>query len=356
MVDEGSVKTDEIRTRFLDHHRSDTQSFPIDLENTFHSAKCGPYTKYYTRGRIGPGYTIRGNPWILDSAHIEQCLFDAFRYFESGCADKETLLANFAWELPSVRDLWPSFRDLFVAKGGKHQLRSWRDIKRNIKTDSSAYLAYQFGVLPLIGDLIHVYNRLTTLSDHIAWLRKNSGQLTKVEYKAGLPLPTASILPSRPSSAPTGAGGYWRSVPELRAGFKAWATITYDVSALTDLELSIKTLKRAFGLNNPAAIIWEAIPYSFVVDWISNVGDLVGRLESPIKLPCTIEDCGYGVWVESTIEDYYTTWGKTSMIRRTRTRGYSRRLGLPIGISKLSLDTPSAKQLVLGLALIGQKI
>lgn len=350
MIDAGTKYTDEIRTRYLEHHRLEIESFPIDVRNTFDSFTCGKWTSYHMYGRLGPGYTILGNPWVIDAAGIQTALFEAFRYFESGCAPQETLLANFAWELPDVKQLWPTFRNLITGRGkGKHvEVRA-------VKNVSSVYLGVNFGILPLIGDLIKIYERLTSLDDHITWLRKNSGQIVKVEFKKGLPTPTQSTLPARPTSAPGGSGGYWRNVTELRSGFKAWALITYDVSALTDLQLKLKTLLRSFGLNNPAAVVWEWLPYSFVVDWVAKVGDIFNRLEKPIILPCTFHDCGYGVWTESIIEDMYTTWGKTSCIRRTRTRGYSRRPGLPIDISALQIDTPTAKQLSLGLALLVQK-
>jgi hypothetical protein len=284
----------------------------------------------------------------MDNNLVEQAIFEAFRYFESGCAPKDTLLANFAWELPDVRSLWPSFKS-FVDTMWKPRRHS---AKKDIKAISGQYLAYQFGVVPLVGDLITIYNRLTTLEDHIAWLRKECGQMTKVEFKTSLPLGTWAAPGYLP---PTVSEGWYRKVIEHRAGFKAWAIVTYDTRDLTDMDLRLKTLKRGFGLNNPAAILWEAVPYSFVVDWISNVGDLLSRLEVPVKIPCVFHDCGFGAWEESIYEDWVTFGGSHARATRTVTRGYSRRPGLPISISGLSLDTPSAKQLVLGLALLGQK-
>lgn len=34
----------------------------------------------------------------------------------------------------------------------------------------------------------------------------------------------------------------------------------------------------AFGLNNPAVVAWELVPFSFVVDWFLPIGDLLGSL------------------------------------------------------------------------------
>lgn len=364
MTDAGSAKTDRIRTRFLEHQRSTIQSFPIDIKYPLvvprYACSSGLTNYFGISGRLGPGYYIRGNPWILNASEINTCLLEAIRFFESGCAAKETLLANFGWELPDVRSLWPTFKDFLnqFRKGKLKKLDAVQDAKRSVKTFSSSYLAYQFGVAPLIGDLIKIWDRLKSLDDHISWLKKNSGQTVRVVYRSSLRQQTLDAsLPYRPTLLAVGNGSaYCREIPEQRSGFKAWAYITYDVSQLTELQLKTRTLLRSFGLNNPAAILWEAIPYSFVVDWISNVGDLVSLLEVPIKLPCVFQDCGYGVWSESTIEDWYVTNGHKACIRRTKTRGYGRRPGLPVNISSLSLDTPTAKQLVLGLALMGQKL
>lgn len=293
---------------------------------------------------------------MLDPSQIEQCCYDAYRYFESGCVKQETLLANFAWELPDVKKLWPTFRD-FVAlavPGTTKKVKPLEEARRTSKTISSAYLGYQFGAAPLIGDLVRCYNHLVGLRDHIAWLRKNNGKPVKVEYRSRLTGET--LLPTLPYRPTTPTEGYWRSVPEIRSGFKAWALVTYDVSGLSDLLLQANTLIRAFGLNNPLAILWEALPYSFVVDWISNIGKLIDRLEIPVQLPMRILDCGYGVWTNSTIEDWYTSNGHSVRIRVTKTRGYGRRPGLPITLSKLTTETPSAKQMVLGVALITQKL
>jgi hypothetical protein len=32
------------------------------------------------------------------------------------------------------------------------------------------------------------------------------------------------------------------------------------------------------GLTNPASWVWEAIPFSFVVDWFANVGQVLGSI------------------------------------------------------------------------------
>lgn len=37
-------------------------------------------------------------------------------------------------------------------------------------------------------------------------------------------------------------------------------------------------LAQQMGLSNPLAIAWELVPFSFVVDWFTNIGDCIGAL------------------------------------------------------------------------------
>lgn len=326
------------------------------------SYTCGPGTSYHMTGVGNPGYVTRGNPWVLGGPYVQDAINEAFYFFASGCVEQEVLLANFAWELPDVRNLPSTIIELL--KLGKDILRpsarmrdlTFRDIK-GIKPVASADLAYEFGVKPLIKDVMSIINRIKTLDEHIEWLKKNSLKKTKVVFRKKLDnnAVVGSVLPSMPSY-PSGNICLWRIIDEMSVSFNAWAVIEYDVSVLVEQQLKLATLLRSFGLNNPAAVVWEAIPFSFVVDWFVNVGDALKSLQIPIIIPNIIHDCGYGVTVRSKFSEYFKSYTAQCLMRETITKGYSRRPGLPVSIPGLNLETPGVKQLVLGLALAAQRL
>lgn len=346
MRDIKELPTDLTATKFLEISQSEIQSKPVGRNNTFKSGYCGPNTAYTYVGRLGPGYHVKGSPWHIDGSEIQSAHNEAFSFFASGCAAQTVLLANFGWELPEVRDLWHNFQQWISSRR--------KTLMGYVKEHAEITLAYNFGVAPLVGDVVKIVDTLKRLDRHIKWLRDNSGQVVKVEFRKSLKNLTfkSSEFPGRPSDTSNGIGS---RTTELRAGYKAWANMSYDVSQLTDLQLKIRTLLRAFGFTNPAAVVWEAIPYSFFIEYFVKVAHLFAILEKSIELPYVIHNSGHGYWVESTIEDYFFSEGQWNTIRLTKTRGYARYPGIPIGISALSLDTPTAKQWVLGACLALQR-
>jgi hypothetical protein len=116
----------------------------------------------------------------------------------------------------------------------------------------------------------------------------------------------------------------------------------------------LRGLLHAFGVVRVASIIWEAIPFSFVVDWFVNVGDLIGNIEDQLldPLPIVIHDFSH-----SLKYGYRTkfTWRwnnvRTDIAIQTR-EFYERRRDTPSLWDSLSVHTPNLNQAGLGLSLV----
>lgn len=67
------------------------------------------------------------------------------------------------------------------------------------------------------------------------------------------------------------------SIPAVSASgtqkFGVTMTLNYTES------LALARLQQ-FGITNPAALIWELIPFSFVIDWFVSVGDFISSLDT----------------------------------------------------------------------------
>lgn len=59
------------------------------------------------------------------------------------------------------------------------------------------------------------------------------------------------------------------------------------------------------GIINPAVVLWEITPWSFVVDWLIGIGDFLGTLDATFglvfKRGCTTDSTEYFVTVTSTL-------------------------------------------------------
>lgn len=106
---------------------------------------------------------------------------------------------------------------------------------------ASHWLQLQYGWIPLIKDCF-------AASAHLAYLQSRPAILT---YRArrmlkGLPAPSASFIASMSGES------------RVFGGLKARLTHINEVS-LT-------------GVDDPASLVWEKLPYSFVADWFAPIG------------------------------------------------------------------------------------
>jgi hypothetical protein len=123
----------------------------------------------------------------------------------------------------------------------------------------------------------------------------------------------------------------------------------------------IDSLVYSLGVTKIASVIWEAIPYSFVVDWFVSVGDFIESLEESIfdPLPIVIHDFSHSLKYEykTTLEMGLSINSLASFIGtldyaiKTVT-AYERRWDVPSLTDSLSARTPTANQAGLGLSLI----
>lgn len=123
-------------------------------------------------------------------------------------------------------------------------------------TFAKRWLALQYGVLPLISD---VYGACETLANHMVGrpirFTARGTESTSVSYTGG------SSVYDYPSPL---LGTEVRST-QIRA------TTGYLCEVTNSTLQSISKM----GLDNPALLAWELLPFSFVVDWFFKVGDFL---------------------------------------------------------------------------------
>lgn len=144
------------------------------------------------------------------------------------------------------------------------------DGRRVLKTTASGWLLWSYGVKPLAED---IYNGMDVLQR---------------------PIPTLDIVKVKATG--NRSGQY--------ANGKEFSSTTISLSVGYSFKATVENpnlwLANKLGLINPAQWVLEAIPFSFVVDWFSNLSDVVNHFTDFAGLTITDQ------WVTTLVKRNYT--------------------------------------------------
>lgn len=205
------------------------------------------------------------DPWH----HLENRLYDKFK---DGTSSRASLAVGLAEVSQSVQML--TGRAMQMARFYR-QLRKldFQGAARTLrmpgppkgvstkKSLANNYLEFHFGWSPLIGD---IGNAIDVLQEPIktVWIRERVSEPTRLY---DLSAPSKGSNPSAVYPSPTWWDDhrYWKGRRSVSCG----------------AEVSVSNpnlwLANQLGFVNPASVAWELVPFSFVVDWFVNVGQVV---------------------------------------------------------------------------------
>jgi hypothetical protein len=163
----------------------------------------------------------------------------------------------------------------YVAKRyGKQPLRSryttGRMVRRVLQDASNSTLMYNFGVRPMISDLLGISHARRVVLQRVDYLKRHVGQYVPVrvrqssssdEYTSEY-FPTYATIFKSPSRT------------RLTASMGAYFRVRDDLT----LEANINAFLQYFGVGRLVGLVWELIPYSFVVDWVTNAQERLNKL------------------------------------------------------------------------------
>lgn len=204
-------------------------------------------------------------------------------------------LVNSLLELKDVKQMNPVPSYLRL-KYRKYDLKALKDprtrkqfSKELFNRMNGAYLNANLGIKPLINDCYQIYSDLMSFAERLRVLKLNAGRRLVRHYRRTLPSPLGgpettvplSYLDSRQWSGDLAHDRVTGDRAPIT--FKCWgrwvqrpvyhATMRYSYSLpLLDsyYEESLAKLD-VLGVRLDPAIVWNAIPYSFIVDWVVDV-------------------------------------------------------------------------------------
>jgi hypothetical protein len=248
---------------------------------------------------------------------------------------------------------------------------------------ADANLQLQFGILPFLSDLTGIQKAMSGTLKRVNSLlgsqhRKNVRHFTLriplsiAGYPTG-PLPISSNTLDFLGSFPTGAGTFnvekkfyngsalTRNYPQYDGVFHAQIEYTYRFTQFQVEYARILGILDSLGVNLNPAIIWNALPWSFVVDWVANVSRwLDSRKQLNMQPTVDITRYLYSWKVTRSMETLLHQWGDSGGAPYPATQlrmahvvetAYRRTVGIP-STNTFITSGLNSRELSLGASLI----
>lgn len=168
---------------------------------------------------------------------------------------------------------------------------NWRKSGRDA---GSLWLEFHFGWEPLVKD---VYNAIAVFD---------------------APLPSGYVRArSRWLYSSYTNAKRWSDTEYYRATFQGRCRASvFGVISVTNLDLY---RAQRLGLTNPAAVAWELIPFSFVVDWFATVSTYIDQFDGTLGLRLT--SVGYNTKIMASCDAVRSTPANTGTIWTAKSSG-----------------------------------
>jgi len=182
--------------------------------------------------------------------------------------------ADLAVSLLELRELPELLRDAGRILHGSHH---------PVKNAAKANLMAQFGALPLISDVgkvLDFVNQVALREQHLLKL-KTKGTRFKRTLGSESWQATSTMNPFDPK---VDVYAYSKIKIDIAANRKYWYTVRANLLGnWTEREIRSFAVDGVFGLDTiSASTLWELLPWSWLIDWFSNTGDILTAYRSGI--------------------------------------------------------------------------
>jgi len=284
-MQEATVSTDW-NTRFADGHYWYHQSTSRDPFAFF----CNEYGAAGTPTNGLPQWYVSGEDdgFVPRPSNIDDLKTTAYRRMIPHIKSELSLI-NTIIELKDLPSLprtianIAQFGSFLVRNLHRNLPRIGQTLRQALRTGSDGYLQVQFNILPLLSDISGISTALANYQKRINALIDQQGKRRVKHFS--LPLQEyADPAAVSTTFQPPGSPPYWGSTRWSYAMSHAvryvyteptifHAQIEYNFN-FTQFQLAnarVLGLLDQLGVNLNPAIIWNALPWSFVVDWVISV-------------------------------------------------------------------------------------
>jgi len=272
-------------------------------------------------------------------------------------------LVNSLLELKDFKSLPRTLSNLtsLIPKGTK-------TLRKIFRASADAYLQGNFNILPLLRDITGIQQVITSTEKELRNLIQRQHRVQKMHFKASM---HPSFVDSDSGYVP-GVKTYPSGHPSIFGNAKVRRVVTYrsrefHAEIWYSYWLGSAELEQArcrayldkLGVNLNPAILWNAIPWSFVVDWVVGIGPWLNQFTSRnIEPVCIIHRYLYSYKVGRTILLYGKLeatdghhGGGDTLSAQHEDDSYKRVVGMPNIYQAIKTSGLNPKEFSLGAAL-----
>lgn len=280
----------------------------------------------------------------------------------------EVSILNFIYELKDFKELGKSLSKVPKNISGRKAtpfvtaLKGKGKLRKGAKAVNDTFLSYNFQWAPFFGDL----QKLTQLASKVAakldFLRKTRGKEVTIRFQK----PDCFINDQlNVFVEKTGNAGWKREfvLDKYQCDFIVTAKLYQNLEGLDDAWASLRATFAALGINNPIKAAWNAIPFSFLLDWIGPFGKWLERAAvQPFAGTWDVYEITTSVRERGEIEFYltgrptYPIYFPKTLMERVKVDRYIRLIGLPQTLGAIDFSQLTQQQQKLFLSLVLTKV
>ena len=177
---------------------------------------------------------------------------------------------------------------IFTAKNAFKTLK--QILKGLTQSTSDNYLQLKFNIQPLLSDISGVYSAFSTLERRINDLVAREGRVQKRHFSFSwneypdIPSDERLVNNCALTNHWQGHPYNWSTYAERQVFysssiFHAEMKYNYNFTSYQREHARVLLLLDSLGINLNPQIVWNAIPWSFVVDWVIGVGQWLGQFK-----------------------------------------------------------------------------
>jgi len=248
-------------------------------------------------------------------------------------------------------------------------------LREVMKTGSDVYLQTQFNILPLLSDISGLQRSMSTLEKTLVNLIKRQGRHQRRHFTFRWnPFPAREPIledvwnNGYDDTTTTGGGEHLYTgtsdllylssyIPDSTATFHAEIEYSYHFTQFQREHAEILAILDAVGVNMNPSIIWNAIPWTFIVDWVFGVNRWLDErkvlnLEPVVNISRYLWSYSYSREIRRNIigENIRTGGFGPQKLPSVYQSAYRRTVGLP-DKSQIYLSGLSPKEISLGVTL-----